>query len=366
MRSYGMSVTTLEEVFIKIAHGTTTNATADAGRKVAQQKRKNSLGQQPSESGIELVPPANTQDDGRARQSSVGGNGGNSGNSPSRQQRDQDVEAAVEMTPLGHNVAMDSGLNDRDFKMIPAHDTTTMFFKHIHACILKRYLNFRRDIKAFVFLYLIPIGLVLIGSLIVALVTSTNDLKDLIISGHLYNPTISSNYLPTAYSDASTFCAPNGTCTNVQESPSVYMNSLSVGSQLPLIPLSDVDSIHNMSQYLYDNMNARAASTIGAITYAGISPDVHGYSLFMQYIVHANFTALHASPIYQNWLLNGLVASYSPTVTVTTTLHPLPLTNYQSDLQSAVNVNLIATFLMLSIPYITASFATFAVREREV
>jgi ATP-binding cassette subfamily A (ABC1) protein 3 len=341
VRSYGMSVTTLEEVFIKIAHGTNTNATADAGRKIAmEQKRKRSISHHGSDPAIvELVPAT----------------------APNK-----DVEAGVEMANLG-NDAISNGKSlaaEREFTMISTDDTITMFFKHIHACVLKRYLYFKRDIKSFIFLYLIPVLFVLIGALICALVKSDASPRNLDVSGHLYNPSISNEYLPMPYSSGSTFCYPGLGCNNFQGTPSTYMSAVSGGSNFPLIPLADVTSIFNMSTYLYDNMDTRAASTIGAISYANMFSSGNNFTI--GYILHGNFTALHASPVYQNWVLNGLVAAYSPAVTVTTNVHPLPLTNFQKSLDTAANTDLIGTFILLSIPFVATSFATFIVREREV
>ena len=47
-------------------------------------------------------------------------------------------------------------------------------------------------------------------------------------------------------------------------------------------------------------------------------------------------------------------------------LHPLPLTVNEATIVGNYQVNLVATFILLAIPYVPAAFATFIVREREV
>jgi ATP-binding cassette subfamily A (ABC1) protein 3 len=356
VRSYGMSVTTLEEVFIKIAHGTTTNATADAGRQaVTELKRKRSVSgsnHERNSSGMEMVA---VNDSNRADAEAV--------------------SAAVTSSPpwdgQGYNLHAKALAGEREFQIVSADETMLMFVKHIHACVFKRFLYFKRDIKSFIFLYAIPIIFILIGALVVALVSSTVHYKDLTLTGHVYNPAISTAYLPTPYSNSTQYCQQSDAatvtgCTGVGGTPSHYIDSLSVASQLPTVGLDNVSSIYSMSQYLYSNMDTRAASTIGAITYTSLESIGSGALFRMEYILHANFTALHSSPLYQSWLINGLLASYDPAVTVTTSLHPLPQTHFENSFSDATNVDLIATFVLLSIPFVAANFATFIVREREV
>ena len=51
---------------------------------------------------------------------------------------------------------------------------------------------------------------------------------------------------------------------------------------------------------------------------------------------------------------------------ISMSLHPLPLTTNEATIVGNYQVNLVATFILLAIPYVPAAFATFIVREREV
>lgn len=384
VRSYGMSVTTLEEVFIKIAHGTSTNAAAAAGLKLlTEEKRKKSLSSCSNDVvGLEMMSPV-TGHGGRENVKSIAdielgvasrsmGVGRDLSDKGEGSGKELIVNGTANGNGNGDRMRNHLIADDREFNMVSPEDTWVMFWKHVHACMFKRFLYFKRDIKSFIFLYMIPVVFVLIGALVVSLVPFSTKYKNLTISGHFYNPSISTDYLPTAYSNASAFCTntdygnnnQNVDCIDVGDTQSLFMQSLAVGDQLPVTAV-DVRWIYNMSQYLYTTMDSHKSSTIGAISYQNLTSSNTG-SFFMTYLIHANFTALHAVPVYQNWVLNGLVASYDPSITVATSIHPLPQTAVQKSIDAGRDVDLIASFILLSIPFVAASFATFVVREREV
>lgn len=101
MQSYGMSVTTLEEVFIKVGQGTHTLAAAEEG--IKQNK----------------IQSAN------ARMNEIDLEGGAVGKS--------------------------------SFNRIDENDKMTTFYYHLRALITKRFLYFLRDTKAWIFQYVVSI-----------------------------------------------------------------------------------------------------------------------------------------------------------------------------------------------------------------
>jgi hypothetical protein len=140
LQSYGMSVTTLEEVFIRVAEGTHTQADAQAGIKKLQNK-----GGSHGLSFKQLLSPVPVV---------------------------VDIEAGPGLFPADVN----------DFKKIPEEQQLLYFFRHCFAMIAKRCLYFIRDIKAMIAQYFAPILIVLIGMLIMHVSTSINSHKCIFFS----------------------------------------------------------------------------------------------------------------------------------------------------------------------------------------
>ena len=116
LHSYGMSVTTLEEVFLKVAQGTTTHATALEGK-----KRKL------SDSKVAWESKAKELSDGA--------------------QVPKDVESRTYQATA--------------FRKVDENDQVKMFLKHFHALLVKRYLYFTRDIIGWITNFAAPVALVL-------------------------------------------------------------------------------------------------------------------------------------------------------------------------------------------------------------
>jgi len=68
----------------------------------------------------------------------------------------------------------------------------------------------------------------------------------------------------------------------------------------------------------------------------------------VDYVVHANYTALHAGPLYAAIVGDAVVKTVNPAASVRTTLFPLPLTAAQNTV-----VRLMCTLTRpLSSPYL--------------
>ena len=103
IRSYGMSVTTLEEVFIKVAEGSGNHAIAKAGM--------------------------------------------------------------LDVDNLEYGGIYKGG-EDIDFDRIGEEERVKYFLLHLRAMIRKRYLYFIRDLRSWIFIYVVPVIFVLIGMLV--------------------------------------------------------------------------------------------------------------------------------------------------------------------------------------------------------
>ena len=239
VQSYGMSVTTLEEVFIRVAEGTHTQADAQAG--IAKMHHKID-----EQAFVAAASPKSINDD---------------------------VEAAV--APGANSTIF------TDFKRLPEDQQALYFLRHCYAMIMKRGLYFIRDIKAMIAQYFAPILIVLIGLLIIQFTEIAIPQPSKTLSHSLYNKGISPDFLPTTYSNDSLFCLPlsyskmkkvykilddTSSCYNVT-GQSILMNSISDYSLYPFNAENSASSAGDISQSLLDSRNSYKASQMGAFTY---------------------------------------------------------------------------------------------------
>ena len=112
VRSYGMSVTTLEEVFIKVAEGTKTQAEAEAGRK------------------------------------------------------DGGVNGASSLSNVQLMTTNDKFTSVTDFERINEDNKLGYLWYHMKAMLIKRFLYFKRDSRSWIYQFVVPVFFVLIGMLI--------------------------------------------------------------------------------------------------------------------------------------------------------------------------------------------------------
>jgi ATP-binding cassette, subfamily A (ABC1), member 3 len=85
------------------------------------------------------------------------------------------------------------------------------------------------------------------------------------------------------------------------------------------------------------------------------------------YTVRYNFTAMHVAPLYQTLADEAIVreALKDDGFKIRTTLHPLPLTKVEANLGKSEDAFSAWFLIVLSFPFISGSFATFVVAERQ-
>jgi len=333
IRSYGMSVTTLEEVFIKVAHGFETRNTELS---LADEVRKKSA----SFGMAEVVD-------------------------------DQGNKEGVELSNVGAAADVEKIVDSSftNFRRLGEDQQFWFFIRHMHAMIMKRALYFSRDKKAWVFMYGFPILLVLIGMIVQLVTNFAVNQPALVINTSLYNGGISSNVLPSAYNDASTYCISPQTggipqCSAVSDQAKI-VSGIPSSSNYPTTPVKTALNITAMSNFIYNNRNKYQASQFGAFSlYNDTITD--GKISFLQYLVHANYTAVFGMPLFQTLVAQGVLQSVASSASLQLSLQPLPYTQTQLNTAVGINVGLIADFVMLAIPWVSASYASYIVREREV
>ena len=399
VRSYGMGVTSMEEVFIKVAEGTKTQATALAGK--ASLVESKVAARRLSQEGATNLPNGSINKDG-------------------------DMEAGVGLMPQAPSM----GENAPDFDKIDHKQVVQYFFRHMAAMLRKRALYFIRDSRSWIYQYILPVLFVLIGMLVMKYAVTNFDqpVVQLVKNGQqqVYNQAVKGTQnLPTPFSAAPMMClnthkpqfqpfvdlfsypnnddatrpnitqipcrvvtsftAPNNSMRNIYGTPTIIrttgnykgftpvtqstlLNRLTgAATNYPLVAVSNSANISYMSYYLLSNTNRYATSVVGAMSLTNIGVNgTNGQLNAAQAIIHGNFTCQYAGPLYSTLLGDAVLKSIAPASSITMSLHPLPLTNNEATIIGNYQVNLIATFILLAIPYVPAAFATFIVREREV
>lgn len=312
IESYGLSVTTLEEVFIVVQNGTDTQHLAESGRdKIATDKIKFS------------------------------------GTSPLHIEDGEKVDSISLVEKIDENLYM------------------RIFFQHLYALLDKRRVYFQRDLKSWIFLYFIPILFLLVGILVESFSSNITYQPLITLGVDMYNTNVKTNYFPLPYSSGSTFCT--NKCFQVSNQDSI-MNSIPYASNFPIYKGEKFTTIYNTSSYLLSKMNSFEASQIGAVSFVSSGSQIFlNESLnYITYVVHANYSALHGAPLVNTIVSSAILKTIDPTASLSVSLFPLPLTAAQTTVYSSFNIYLVVIFLLLSISVIPASFATHIVREREV
>ena len=297
-------------------------------------------------------------------------------------------------------------------------DRSNLFFTHLTALLTKRAANFRRDKKAWCCTTIFPSIFVTIGLLIFKFGAPQRDLDPLLLTLDDYNPTISTSPRnPVAVNTNGPFvcqpgqCAyqtelldgdyficgdeialPVGTECSISTGQSV-LSTLAGQDGFALSPV-DVDNITASSQSLFDSMNDQASSHYGAVFFthepASVLDDGTSYSESVialctetvgdfatskdcqaydgyGYVVQYNFTALHVSPLFQTLADEALAreALRNTNFKIECTLAPLPPTRVEEAYGEAEDVFSAWFLIVLSFPFIAGTFATFIVTERE-
>jgi len=334
LESYGVSVTTLEEVFIKITRGTDTNKSALSGMV------KN------NDASEDLFVVS----------------------------KDDDVERA-EGSSLMKQV---------NFEKNSADDQVLYFFQHMRALLKKRALYFIRDKKAQIFLFLIPFFF-LWGGLIIMANTYPSKYEPLKkTSIDIYNTKLSVNRMPTPFANPSEYSykveminqgkisylpgASFSRSGNAVTAAQQVLDAIADKANFPLLGYVDTaanaNNVYttqsNMTNFLMSHKNDYEAMMVGAYCMTNTADKS------VQFTVSTNYTALFGVPIYQQILADATVKSMNPAASISTSFYPLPETGRQDALFSNYNVDLVVTFMMLAVPFVPASFITYVVREREV
>jgi ATP-binding cassette, subfamily A (ABC1), member 3 len=377
VESYGVSVTTLEEVFIKTARGTDTLARAEEGR------QKGRI----DPSAIKVEVPAGNDESKPDQESSISKDAVAPAVSTSLGDSDADKNADLNAQEDGNatDTKLSAEIRAVSFDRVREDAKWYMFTRHVTAMVMKRYLTFWRDQKTWVIQFIVPALFVLTGVLILLFVLDEPNQPSLELSATMYNAGIDNNHLPLPYADATQMCFP---CNAQFGCVSQFCRSIPLGTQdnvmnaLPLdgfssypsLSIEGADQIVNVSRALLDGFNDFEASVFGAVSMYSNETYYSGYLLdnapfvgqVFEYVIHANYTAVFGAPLFNVLVAQGIVRTIDPTVTITTHYHPMPLTANQGTFSDSIELSTAFMFLTLALAIIPASFAMNVVREREV
>ncbi|CAE7544491.1 ABCA3, partial [Symbiodinium microadriaticum] len=293
IKSYGMSVTTLEEVFLKVASGTNTISTALGGMEPREERIQKAA--EPRENGhkYHTVIAADEVTEGAL----VVGSEMREESPPQSAQPlgSEEVYEQVESTdPESQQkkpYELDEAAKVGEFKPIE------MFFQHMKALLLKRYLYFIRDSRSWGFQFALPIIFVLGGALLMHFNEWAPDQPMIVISASNYNKGMSSDFLPLPFTAATDVCPIRSDCSKSMYAISgqeYIMNSIMDASKFPMEPQYDGLSGYNISDFVLKQRDQYKASRFGAITFTDIlyndSSVNSGGIQEVRYLVHGNYT----------------------------------------------------------------------------
>jgi ABC-type multidrug transport system ATPase subunit len=368
-------------------------------------------------------------------------------------------------------------------------ETEALFSRHVSALFRKRALNFKRDRKAWCCTTILPSVFVLLGFLLFAFVTPTRNLDAIVMDLNDYNEGVTSPQNPIAfntddryscqpgkciyeipivasaatdelyyfcgtqsYIGNGTVCSTNeyfdtisqithagaepagasvmnvnessyslsetaynfaatqyggiffqhdlsSTIVNSEDSSSVY-DLYSVGSPMDFLDGIDMETVGPMLEsmgvdmsgfnitelltmgfeldFLKDlfptpnsvvGMNYSEAVVSTCLLQGGnysSDADCRSYA-GIGYLIQYNYTAIHVAPLYQKLADEAIVreATGDDEFKIQTVIHPLPITSSEESIGNADDAFTAWFLIILSFPFISGSFATFVVQEKQ-
>merc|ERR1711871_1278666 len=384
LESYGISVTTLEEVFIKITRSTHTGKRADQGK-----KKGDSISPKAISASVELTErhPANEAEVPIGTDESAVFVAP-SGKTDSRDGTPEKAIDEASALPLEEGKSLLSSKSPmQDFEKINEDDQITYFFVHMRALLEKRALYFLRDKKAWIFTYIIPFAFLLAGLLIMKYTYPTSYEPLLEIRSSLYNAGITNDFMPMPYTNAkknrvdfdepTLAYAPDDFHKNYRHrfsrsdgdiaAAQLILNKISDKDNYPLIDADanyksyEEESIRHISLTAQADKGDYAAMMIGGFCMVG-----NDASKDTKSIISTNYSATFAVPLIQQILGSATVKKINSEHSIKTSYFLLPETRRQDEEFNNYNVDLVVTFMLLAIPFVPASFITYIVREKEV
>ncbi|OMO71381.1 ABC transporter-like protein, partial [Corchorus capsularis] len=247
----------------------------------------------------------------------------------------------------------------------------SMFWQHCRALIIKRAASSRRDRKTIVFQLLIPVIFLFFGLLLLKLKPHPNQ-SSVTFTTSNFNPLLSGSGgggpIPfdlswpiakevTAYIEGGWIQKFKQTSYRFPDPQKALSDAVeAAGPDLGPVLLS-------MSEYLMSSFNESYQSRYGAVVMDDQYEDGS-----LGYTVLHNCSCQHAGPTYINVMNSAIlrIATHDNNMTIQTRNHPLPMTKSQHLERHDLDAFSAAIIVSIAFSFIPASFAVPIVKEREV
>ena len=271
----------------------------------------------------------------------------------------------------------------------------TKFAKHFYALLMKRVIYGRRDKRMFVCQLVLPVLLVILGVALLQVLPSL-DQPDLILSpsANQYNPTLPQdyqNFVPflvsndTGSSESSPFIETvlgsfdgakvAGVAVPFSSSMAAAVTDEFNGCNQGATPLQEMDNFllatsgsstnsggnDDFAQAAYDS--EKGSSRYGALTLSDLTNQT-----YLAYNAMVNSSSNHGVGIYVNLMHSSFLQAMTGLqgAQITVHNHPLPPTQQQQLQSATTSAFIVALLCMIAFCFIPASFGSFVVKEREV
>lgn len=249
--------------------------------------------------------------------------------------------------------------------------TRSTFWQHFKALFIKRAISARRDHKTIIFQLLIPAVFLFIGLLFLALKPHP-DQTPLTLSTSYFNPLLSGGggggpipfnlSLPIAEKVAQN--VKGGWIQRCKASSYKFPNSeKALADAVEAAGPTLGPALLSMSEYLMSSFNESYQSRYGAIVMDDQNTDGS-----LGYTVLHNFSCQHAAPTFINLMNSAILrlAAGNGNMTIQTRNYPLPMTQSQHLQRHDLDAFSAAIIVNIAFSFIPASFAVSIVKEREV
>ena len=145
---------------------------------------------------------------------------------------------------------------------------------------------------------------------------------------------------------------------------STILNNFWSAQNLPILPTTCTVA-GCISQYMLDKKDDYKASMYGAYSFVDLSL-ANGHISKIVYIPHANFTGLHAAPLFSALITDATVRTFNSKAGVNTQIHPLPLTAQEQSVSNSFSLSTLIDFILFGIAFCPSAFIGFVVGEKQV
>eukprot|EP01031_Cornospumella_fuschlensis_P022275 gene22275-27238_t len=338
---YGISVTTLEEVFLRVGH--------DGGNTTVEEEH---VAAEPTHNAVFEGSHGSTNPVGIALTASV----------------DIQGENLKHMT---------------ESEKIPSHTTALMaasdenlFGTHFWALMKKRAIYGKRDRKMVFCQLVLPVLLVIIGLSLLLLKPDLNQ-PDYVLSPKQYNPTMAEvkrNFVPINIEQGcGTICTDIAERFNGDQDNGVYgiyvnVNDAQITEDSFEGCAQGAAVLEQTSQYLLQTPDDQLDKEAGSSRYGALTIGSVTTNSLLNYNALVNGSAVHGVGIFMNLVHQAFlqVVTTTPTAQIITHNHPLPQTYKQENESATADAFVVALFAMIAVCFIPTSFVVFVVKEREI